>query len=175
MGAHLIDGEFQSDKYPTTPRGKVPLSVKDKMAQELLWLYAQRRRKVDAEFSADLEAALRLAGFDPSTYESPPHGWTCFHCGETFLTAAAARDHFGPPFGGEPGCVIQVRDRGLLSALREAEAELARYREENGDKDRQMAAMASDHATALRSAAELGYARGLRDARAEAERDGPSR
>lgn len=60
---HLIDGEFQSDKYPTTPRGKVPLSVKDLSAQDLLWEYAQRRRVVDADFSADLEAALRLAGY----------------------------------------------------------------------------------------------------------------
>ena len=65
MGAHLIDGEFQSDKYPTTPRGKVPLSVKDPAAQDLLWEYAQRRRVVDAEFSADLEEALRLAGYTP--------------------------------------------------------------------------------------------------------------
>jgi hypothetical protein len=65
MGAHLIDGEFQSDKYPTTPRGKVPLSVKDATAQDLLWEYAQRRRPVDAEFSADLEAALLAAGFVP--------------------------------------------------------------------------------------------------------------
>lgn len=65
MGAHLIDGEFQSDKYPTTPRGKVPLSVKDKAAQDLLWEYAQRRRKVDAEFSDDLESALRAQGYIP--------------------------------------------------------------------------------------------------------------
>lgn len=65
MGAHLIDGEFQSDKYPTTPRGKVPLSVKDKTAQDLLWEYAQRRRSVDAEFSDDLEKALGAAGHDP--------------------------------------------------------------------------------------------------------------
>lgn len=63
MGAHLTDGEFQSDKYPTTPRGKVPLSVKDVTAQDLLWEYAQRRRAVDAEFSDDLEAALRGAGY----------------------------------------------------------------------------------------------------------------
>lgn len=63
MGAHLIDGEFQSDKYPTTPRGKVPLSVKDKAAQDLLWEYAQRRRAVDAEFSEDLETALRAQGY----------------------------------------------------------------------------------------------------------------
>lgn len=67
MGEHLIDGEFQSDKYPTTPRGKVPLSVKDKTAQDLLWLYAQRRRPVDAGFSDDLETALRSAGFEPSS------------------------------------------------------------------------------------------------------------
>lgn len=60
---HLIDGEFQSDKYPTTPRGKVPLSCKDPTAQDLLWEYAKRRRAVDAEFSDDLEEALVLAGF----------------------------------------------------------------------------------------------------------------
>jgi hypothetical protein len=65
MGAHLIDGEFQSDKYPTCPRGKVPLSVKDPTAQDLLWEYAQRRRVVDAEFAEDLEVALRVAGFVP--------------------------------------------------------------------------------------------------------------
>jgi hypothetical protein len=60
---HLIAGEFQSDKYPTTPRGKVPLSVKDPTAQDLLWEYAQRRRVVDAEFSDDLEEALRNVGY----------------------------------------------------------------------------------------------------------------
>lgn len=63
MGAHLIDGEFQSDKYPTTPRGKVPLSVKDPAAQPFLWEYAQRHRSIDAEFSDDLETALRIAGY----------------------------------------------------------------------------------------------------------------
>ena len=74
MGAHLIDGEFQSDKYPATPRGNVPLSVKDKTAQDLLWEYAQRRRAVDAEFSDDLEAALTSAGFifrEPLAIVSP--------------------------------------------------------------------------------------------------------
>ncbi len=60
---HIIDGEFQSDKYPTCPRGKVPLSVKDPTAQDLLWTYAQRRRAVDAEFADDLEACLRAAGY----------------------------------------------------------------------------------------------------------------
>lgn len=73
MGAHLIDDMFQSDKYPTTPRGKVPLSTKDPMAQDLLWEYAQRHRAVDAEFSDDLEAALVAAGF-------PRKEAVCFDC-----------------------------------------------------------------------------------------------
>lgn len=60
---HIVDGEFQSDKYPTTPRGKVPLSVQDPTAQDLLWEYAQRRRAVDAEFADDLELALLNAGY----------------------------------------------------------------------------------------------------------------
>lgn len=65
MGSHIVDGQFQSDKYPTCPPGKVPLSVKDKTAQDLLWEYAQRRRTVDAEFSDDLETALKAAGYQP--------------------------------------------------------------------------------------------------------------
>jgi len=72
VSAHLIDGEFQSDKYPTCPRGKVPLSVKDPTAQDLLWEYAQRRRSVDSEFSDDLETALRNVGYVPRTLSSNP-------------------------------------------------------------------------------------------------------
>lgn len=65
MGEHIVDGEFQSDKYPTTPPGLVPLSVRDPTAQDLLWEYAQRRRAVDADFAADLETCLRAAGYAP--------------------------------------------------------------------------------------------------------------
>ena len=75
MGSHINkDGQFQSDKYPTCPPGKVPLSVKDPTAQDLLWEYAQRRRSVDAEFSEDLESALRAAGFiPPKGFAREPH------------------------------------------------------------------------------------------------------
>jgi len=84
MGSHINkDGLFQSDKYPTTPAGKVPLSVKDATAQDLLWEYAQRRRVVDAEFSSDLETCLRAAGFDPTNSRIAKL--------ETALTEAAAR------------------------------------------------------------------------------------
>lgn len=76
MGAHLIDGKFQSDKYPTTPRGKVPLSVEDEAAQALLWEYAQRRRAVDAEFADDVERALELAGYSPRHVDRDVSGRT---------------------------------------------------------------------------------------------------
>jgi hypothetical protein len=69
---HLIDGKFQSNKYPTCPRGKVPLSCEDQMAQDLLWEYALRRRAVDVGFSDDLKIALINAGYrhEILTYEA---------------------------------------------------------------------------------------------------------
>lgn len=66
---HLINGEFQSDKYPTCPRGKVPLSTKDVTAQDLLWEYAQRRRAIDADFATDLETVLKTKGYTPVSDE----------------------------------------------------------------------------------------------------------
>ena len=60
MGEHLIDGEFQSDKYPETPRGLVPLKPTDPMAQDLLAIYAYRRADENKGFSEDLLKALRL-------------------------------------------------------------------------------------------------------------------
>ena len=63
MGEHLIDGEFQSDKFPETPRGLVPFKCDDPMAQDLLWEYARRRQVKDPEFSDDLREALRLKGY----------------------------------------------------------------------------------------------------------------
>lgn len=77
---HVIDGEFQSDKCPTTPRGKVPLSVKDTTAQDLLWSYAQRRREVDAEFAEDLEFVLLHAGYRPRPADEDWIEYTCRYC-----------------------------------------------------------------------------------------------
>jgi hypothetical protein len=89
MGSHIIDGEFQSDKYPTCPAGKVPLSVKDKMAQDLLWEYATRRRWVDREFANDLETALRAAGYEPSK-------GICFECQPTAMGFTMGRPPIAP-------------------------------------------------------------------------------
>lgn len=60
--------------------------------------------------------------------------WRCFHCGEVFTTVGAASDHFGTNEGAKPGCLIDrvaleeggkpERGRGLLMALRKAEAKV---------------------------------------------------
>lgn len=108
------------------------------------------------------------------TYGKPSHGWTCFHCGETFTTTGSARDHFGAQPDAEPGCQVRVSlgaERGLLMALRKAEDECRRawaaVHEETTDAHRAMHAMQSRHADALQQAEEAGYERGLRDARRE--------
>jgi flagellar biosynthesis/type III secretory pathway protein FliH len=108
---------------------------------------------------------------DQEFYLQPIHGWTCFHCGETFRTVGGARDHFGADQSADPACRIKVGDeRGLVMALRRAEAELARYRAEDSDKDREFHAMRAGHAQALLREEERGYERGLRDGLEEAAR-----
>lgn len=102
---------------------------------------------------------------DESTYTMPEHGWTCFHCGETFTTSGSARDHFGAYPSATPGCMLKVElgaERGLLMALRKTELELARYMEEDGFMQREMYRLQSRHAEALSDAEEIGYRRGLR-------------
>jgi len=63
MGEHINkDGKFQSDKYPDCPAGKVPLSTKDPMAQDLLYEFAERMESKDPIFSGDLKTCLKKDG-----------------------------------------------------------------------------------------------------------------
>jgi hypothetical protein len=59
-------------------------------------------------------------------------------------------------------------ERGLLSALREAEARLTAYMVEDVETVRAMHEMQRRHGAALEDAEIAGYERGLRDGRAEA-------
>lgn len=96
--------------------------------------------------------------------------WRCFHCGEEFTKAQEkwARRHFGATEGDRPVCQMRVPgEHSLLAALRAAQDELARHRAEDTDLMRALYEMQSDHAAALRREEERGYARGLRDARAD--------
>lgn len=59
MGEHIVNGQFQSDKYPWCKPGFVPLKLSDPTARKCLYDYAMLRRAVDKEFSEDLIRCLR--------------------------------------------------------------------------------------------------------------------
>lgn len=68
------------------------------------------------------------------TYETPPHGWTCFHCGETFKQERQARWHFGATATARPGCMLRVdpfEERGFLKLFRREEERAAALEAEN--------------------------------------------
>ena len=68
----------------------------------------------------------------------------------------------------EPVCIIRsAGENALLSALRNAEEELSRYRAEDSDVLRAMWSMQADHRQALSREEERGYTKGLTDARVE--------
>lgn len=102
-------------------------------------------------------------------FETPKHGWTCFHCNETFTDRWSALNHFGGDEGKIPACQIKSGERGLVETIRELESEVARayaaLHEENGDAVKAMHGMVARHQTALRQMEELGYERGLADGR----------
>lgn len=114
------------------------------------------------------------------TYAAPPHGWTCFHCGDTFTTIGAARDHFGFEPSNDPACRIKIgAERGLVMELRKAEAAAAEAwsaaHNETLDFAKAYRAQAGRHHRQIQEAEELGYERGLADGRAlSASEDCPS-
>lgn len=62
---HIIDGQFQSDRYPTAPRDTVPMDIHNPRFQDLIWIYAERWRTEDPAFADDLQDCLRRSGFEP--------------------------------------------------------------------------------------------------------------
>jgi hypothetical protein len=62
---------------------------------------------------------------DDDTYTAPEHGWTCYHCGQTFMVPAQAAIHFGSP-NAKPGCMMRIKrgeEYSLLLALQMVEQE----------------------------------------------------
>jgi len=76
------------------------------------------------------------------TYTPPAHGWTCFHCGETFHVEVQARGHFGSDVDGEPMCVMRANafarfprtEWPLMYRMRELEAEVGQLRADAWDE-----------------------------------------
>lgn len=91
--------------------------------------------------------------------------WRCFHCGDVFTEREDAAHHFGLDTLDEPGCKLNELEGGILALYREAQVELAKYREEDNAAFREFYSLGADHSTALRREEEKGYERGLRDGR----------
>lgn len=110
-------------------------------------------------------------------YTQPEHGWTCFHCGETFTTLGRARDHFGFDPGDDPACRIKIgAERGLVMALRKSEQAAAEAWAAIGDESTEAAKayydQANRHRQQLLEVEEAAYERGLADGRAIAKGEG---
>lgn len=91
--------------------------------------------------------------------ENPDPYWRCFHCGEVFDDPAEAALHFGESERKKPVCELDVE------YVRDLELQVWRYQEDDTDLHRQIAELRSEMSTATRRAEELGYSRGLRDAK----------
>lgn len=63
--SHIVNGKWQSDRYPTAPPDTVPMLLTDPRWQDLIWEYAERWRKDDPEFTDELQAHLIRHGFRP--------------------------------------------------------------------------------------------------------------
>ena len=115
------------------------------------------------DYIADIqELEAQLAAANQKLAEQ--QGWKCFHCGDTFTDEKDAREHFGTQQTSLPACRIEGGAvRGVLTALRDAEEQLARYYDEDGDVSRLMSKMTNRHTEQLRCAEEIGYERGLKD------------
>lgn len=83
--------------------------------------------------------------------------WRCFHCDAVFTEFNLARIHFGPSYMCKPACQVDAEQ------MRQLEATLAAYRNEDTELHRQMHGMQAAHQAALRREEERGYARAVTD------------
>lgn len=97
--------------------------------------------------------------------------WRCFHCDDVFTSEHEARLHFGATEDSTPACRIAGAEHSLLQELRRVENELAdlwhSVHSESTEAARAYFSQNSRHQRQLVVAEELGYERGLRDARTE--------
>jgi hypothetical protein len=125
-------------------------------------------RVAAAEASNQWREVLAVPVFaEPLPQPEPAKSWRCFHCDALFTNVAAASAHFGTREEQTPACLVKGSEGGLLRALREAEDEVERVHgqlhAESADGLNAMRNNLGRHRTALVSAEETGYERGICD------------
>lgn len=98
--------------------------------------------------------------------DAQPVAWRCFHCNESFTDASAAREHFGDGERQQALCTIDP------THFRWMEEQHRRNCEDDTETLRTIRGLAGEHEELRRSAEELGYSRGLRDANKHPEEIG---
>lgn len=116
-----------------------------------------KSNSVESMYCADKECPIKSVAVTVAGVE-----WRCFHCDEVFTDAEKAAEHFGPSLRSEPACHIDA------AKYREMEEAVERSNAEDTDLHRTIYRMQSEHSIALRREEEKGYAKGLEDARKEA-------
>jgi hypothetical protein len=95
---------------------------------------------------------MSAAGPVVGTYPRPRHGWTCFHCGDTFTTPGAAQLHFGHTPMDDPACRIKAGEEyGLLIALRKIEKDYEALIDRMHELDGQIEVVSRERAEVLRA------------------------
>lgn len=88
-----------------------------------------------------------------------PREWRCFHCDEVFVDREAAARHFGPRQDAVPGCAIDLEEYRRMEALHEA------HLAEDTALHRALYVKSAEAAHEARRMEEVGYGRGLADAK----------
>lgn len=182
----LICGFFENEQMPASvrrvvgnleklaaaeapdPEAALPVAAAQAPTAEQLyrrWHHAQGNRCAIAPWaalSAEQRAEWETKAAAHQQRQAPAPEWRCFHCEESFTDRAAAALHFGYSERQAPACKLDE------NYLRELEAEVQRYREEDTDLHREIAGFQPKLHAARQRAEEEGYARGLKDAQAEA-------
>lgn len=115
-----------------------------------------------------LLAALDTEAAQPSPEPSKPEQaeaptWRCFHCDEVFATEADAGLHFGRSEYDKPVCQFDAEH------IRWMEAQHRRNVDDDSEALRTVRSLLNEHEDLRRKAEELGYARGLADAKKHPE------
>lgn len=132
-----------------------------------IWTKVEQIRAKQA--SKPVGSALPVAAAEGA--ETPM--WRCFHCDEVFTDEHSARLHFGNDETAAPACQIKGSEHGLVEALREAENDAAEawhmIHAETTDAAKAYYSQNSRHQRQMRAIEQVGYDRGIADAKAYPE------
>jgi len=126
------------------------------------------------EETTDLRSSVPgMDGADAPLQFLPTGPWKCFHCDDTFTAWHRARDHFGLNEHALPACQIKAGEIGLVEALRKAEADCEQawfmIHNESTEAAKAYYAQQARHRQQMIAIEQVGYERGLADAKAHPE------